>query len=115
MEEFYKAIDEVVSCIKDSLEYQNCMKIREKMSHNSEVMNLISDIKELQKQYIRSSYNKDIKKELDYKKKKLESIPIYVIYLQNLEVVNEKIEYVKDSLNDYFYQLFNEEKKEELK
>ena len=36
------------------------------------------------------------------------NIPIYKIYLDNLEVVNQKIDYVKDSLNDYFYKLFNE-------
>ena len=36
------------------------------------------------------------------------NIPIYKIYLDNLEVVNQKLDYVKDSLDDFFYKLFNE-------
>ncbi len=108
MEEFYKALDEVVSCVVNSKEYQNCLQIKKKMNDNQELMSLISQIKVLQKKYIRNYHNQKIEKELEEKKELLQKFPIYVVYLQNLEIVNEKIEYVKDSLNDYFYQLFNE-------
>ncbi len=108
MEEFYNALEDVVSCVCQSTEYQNCLNIREKMSNNSELVELIQNIKKVQKQYIRSNYDKELKRKLDDMKNQLEQIPIYVVYLQNLNIVNEKIEYIKDSLNDYFYQLFNE-------
>ena len=36
-------------------------------------------------------------------------IPLYSIYNQKLNVINEKISYVNDELNDYFYKLLNEE------
>ena len=107
MEELYKAIDEVIQCIVNSCEYQKCLMIKDRMSQNKELTNMIQKIKKLQKKYICSNYDVSIKKELDQLKDDLEQIPIYVIYLQNLEIVNQKIEYVKDSLNDYFYQLLN--------
>ena len=106
MEEFYKAIDDLVLTITDSFEYQECLKIKKKMSNNRDITDTLNKIKLLQKKYVRSN-DKTIKKELDILEEKLTSIPIYNIYLHNLEIVNEKIEYVKDSMNDYFYHLFN--------
>ena len=107
MEELYKAIDEVTQCIVHSVEYQKCLKIKEQMSKNEELITMIQKIKILQKKYIRSHYDDSIKQELKHLEQELNQIPIYVIYLQNLDIVNQKIEYVKDSLNDYFYHLLN--------
>ena len=108
MEEVYKSLDRIIDTIVDSSEYKKCLLLQEKMNNNKELKELIKKVKELQKKYIRSNYSDEIKKELDNYNKKLESIPIYLIYLENLEVVNSKIEMVKDMLNDYFNQLFNE-------
>lgn len=108
MEELNKAIDEVISCITESSEYKNCILLKKQMDSNEEIVELVDEIKKIQKDYIKSNYNNDLKKELDSKVKKLESIPIYNIYLNNLDVVNSKIDLVKDELNDYFYKLFNE-------
>ena len=38
---------------------------------------------------------------------KLNTIPIYVVYMQYLEKVNEMINLVKDELNDYFVDILN--------
>ncbi len=107
MENVYKAIDEVIDTIINSNEYKTCISLKEKMSTNTEVMNLIENIKKMQKKYIRSEYDKEIKETLDSLEKQLNDIPIYAIYLENLSKVNEMIEYVKESLNEYFYQLLN--------
>lgn len=107
MEEFYKAIEGVIECIVNSFEYQECIKIKKKMEENQELMNIIEKIKKLQKKYVQSNYSGSVKKELDELKEKLSTIPIYVIYLQKLAIINEKIDYVKDSLNDYFNCLMN--------
>ena len=107
MEELYKALEDVIKCIVESKEYQNCILIQNKMKDNIELNNYINKVKEYQKKYIRSGYDKDIKKKLDLINNKLNEIPLYVVYLQNLEIVNQKIELVKDSLNDYFEKLFN--------
>ncbi len=106
MEEVTKALDEVVSCIKNSKEYQNCISLKKKMDENEEIKELVKKVKEYQKKYIRN-HDEALKEELDTLKKQLEGIPLYTVYLQNLEIINEKIEYVKDSLNDYFDQLLN--------
>lgn len=107
MEELYKSLDEVIQCIVNSSEYQQCLKIKEQMSQNQELTDMIQEIKLLQKKYIRSHYDSSVKEKLIQLEQDLNQIPIYVIYLQNLDIVNQKIEYVKDSLNDYFYHLFN--------
>lgn len=108
MEELYKALDEVIYYITDSKEYKLCLELKDRMSSNSDVNDKIVKIKKLQKEYIKSNYDEAKKQELDKINEELLKIPIYKVYLDNLEVVNQMIDYVKDSLNDYFYKLFNE-------
>ena len=108
MEELYKALDEVIYYITDSKEYKLCLELKDRMSSNSDINDKIVKIKKLQKEYIKSNYDEAKKQELDKINEELLKIPIYKVYLDNLEVVNQIIDYVKDSLNDYFYKLFNE-------
>ena len=108
MEKFYKALYDVVNCIKESDEYKLCLSIKEDMKDNEEISKLIEDIKSCQKEYVKSNYDESIKVRLDELNEKLLSIPIYSVYNDNLKIVNEKIDYVKDTLNDYFYNLLNE-------
>ena len=76
------------------------------MDKNEEICRLVSDIKKLQKKYVKSNYDDSIKEELDKLESKLNDIPIYVEYNNYLEKVNEMIDFVKDELNDYFTELF---------
>ena len=107
MEDLYKSLDEVIKCIKDSPEYNKCKELKNKMKNNNEITELVKKTKKLQKDLIKTNDN-NIKEELDKCNNRLNEIPIYYIYNENLKLVNEKIEYVKDRLNDYFYKLFNE-------
>lgn len=102
-------LDEVVSVIKNSKEYKTCIDLKKQMDDNEDINSLVKKIKILQKKYIRTN-DKDIKSELDSLEKELNEIPIYHIYMDNLEKVNEMINYVKDELNDYFDLLLNEKK-----
>ena len=102
-----RALNDVVDYIKDSNEYKTCLDLKKKMSDNEEVNALVRQVKLLQQKYIKSNYNKEIKKELDEINKRLDDIPIYVIYKQNLEKVNNMINTVKDELNNYFDDLLN--------
>lgn len=108
MEELYKALDEVINSITESDEYKTCIELKDRMSKNINITDKINKIKKLQKEYVKSNYDFNIKIKLDELNNELISIPIYKIYMDNLEKVNEKIDYLKDSLNDYFYRLFNE-------
>ena len=106
MEELNRNLDEVVNCIKNSKEYKKCIELKEKMDTNDEINFLVKEIKLKQKKYIRSN-DSNILEELKLLEDKLNNIPIYHIYLENLEEVNNMINYVKDELNDYFDKLLN--------
>lgn len=104
-----RALDEVIKCITMSNEYKKCIELKDKMSKNEELINLIEQVKSKQKQYIKSNFDEAIKVELKLLEDRLNEIPIYVIYMQNLEIVNEKINLVKDELNRYFFEILNGE------
>lgn len=103
-----KAIEDVILYIKSSDDYKKCVELKEKMSNNNELCSLIEEIKNVQKKYVRSNFDDNVKLELDELERKINDIPIYVIYMQHLSKVNEMINLVKDELNDYFYKLLNE-------
>lgn len=103
-----KALDEVIQCIIESNDYKECIRLKNAMSKNNNIINLVSNIKTLQKEYVRSNYDDTLKKELDEVEKKLLDIPIYSSYIQHLEKVNEMINYVRDELNNYFYKVLNQ-------
>ena len=107
MENVNQAIDEIVNYIKNSSEYKNIFSIKKQMDTNDELNFIITSIKKVQKKYVRSGFDSKYKEELDKLNERLNEIPIYVIYQNNLDVINQKINYIKDTLNDYFYHLFN--------
>ena len=103
-----KALNDVIDCIKNSPEYIECVELKKKMDSNEEINKLIKDIKLLQKKLLRTD-SIEVQEELDSKINRLNEIPIYSIYNQKLNVINEKISYVNDELNDYFYKVLNED------
>lgn len=109
MENLNKSIDELIDVVINSHEYQTCIKLRMQMSSNHELMRLIDDVKNLQKKYIKSNYSEELKQQLQEKKEKLNKIPIYIIYNENLEVVNNMINVINDELNSYFYDKLNKD------
>lgn len=103
-----KALDEVIKCITMSNEYKKCIELKDKMSKNEELINLIEQVKIKQKQYVKSNFAQSIKVELELLENRLNEVPIYAVYMHNLEIVNEKINLVKDELNQYFFEILNE-------
>lgn len=101
-----KELDEVINTIINSDDYKSCIQLKEKMSTNKEICELVDKIKVLQKKYVREN-GEEVLEELKLLEKRLNEIPIYVIYMQHLEEVNKMINYVKDELNDYFYKVLN--------
>lgn len=109
MEKLNKNIDELIDIIINSKEYQTCINLKKQMSSNNELIVLINDVKNLQKKYIKSNYNDEVKQELIDKEDKLNQIPIYNIYNENLQIVNNLINIINDELNSYFYNKLNKE------
>lgn len=100
-----KAVDDIISIIVNSEDYQKCLELKNSMKKNATLMKLIHDLKDAQKKYVRSGYQN--KEELSILEDQLNQIPIYAIYMQHLEKVNQMISYVEEDLNDYFFKLFN--------
>lgn len=107
MENVYNALEKVISCIVESKDYKICISLKNQMSQNEEISTLIQTIKDTQKKYIRSNYDLKVKEELDTYEETLKNIPVYHIYNDSLERVNQMIDYVKESLNHYFEMLLN--------
>lgn len=103
-----EALDEIISTIKNSNDYKKCLELKERLAQSNDVNLLVTEIKKLQKEYVRSSDLK-IKEELDEKIKRLEEIPIYNIYMKHLDKVNQMIDIIREKLNCYFDKLLNEE------
>ena len=99
-----KAIDDVISVIVNSKDYQQCLQLKDKMKKNQELMKLIEDLKKAQKEYVKSGIEKE---KIDSLEEELYQFPIYVVYMEHLEKVNDMLSYVEEDLNDYFYQLMN--------
>ncbi len=106
MDNVSKSLEELIAYIQSTKEYQDCIQIREKMDSNQEIKSLIEEIKKTQKKYIKNEYDSKIKKELDSLEERLKGIPIYSVYLERLEKVNDMISYVEDRLNTYFMDLY---------
>jgi cell fate (sporulation/competence/biofilm development) regulator YmcA (YheA/YmcA/DUF963 family) len=100
-----KALDKVILDIKNSAAYKKTLLLKEQMNNNKEITAIIEEIKSLQKEYVKSKDIK-IKKRLSYLENKLNHIPLYHEYNNNLEEVNQMIEVVKDNLNQYFSEIF---------
>ncbi len=107
VQKLLQKVDDLILFVKESKEYQLCLEAKEKMSENKELMQLIEEVKNLQKQYIRSNNAKEDKKKLDEKIEVLNEIPLFVTYNQNLEVVNQKLQIIEDEVNHYFYSKLN--------
>ena len=101
-----KKLTDVIDTIINSRDYKVCLEIKKKMGENEEVVNLVEKIKKLQKRYVNTN---DLKllQELKELENRLNDIPIYVVYMQHLEKVNQMINFVKDELNNYFYEVLN--------
>ena len=101
-----EALNEVINTIINSDDYKKCIELKNTMTYNEELVSLIEKIKKLQKKYVNTN-DQEILVELKKLEEELNNVPIYVIYMQYLEKVNEKIEFVKDELNNYFYEVLN--------
>ena len=110
-EKLNKTVDDLVTSITSSKEFMECMSIKEKMDKNLEIKKLVNSIKKLQKKYVRTM-DDSIKTELDSLEEELGSIPLYSSYKESLEKVNQKIDFIKESLNDYFYTVVNPKKRD---
>lgn len=111
MENLLNKVDEIVNTILDSKEYKDYLFLKEKIENNEIVMNLISEIKSIEKEMVkRESIKEDISDlELEFNKKmdELNGIPLYIDFISKQEEINLAYKLIKDRLDEYFYVKMN--------
>ncbi len=106
-----KEIDEIISIIKNSNEYKNYIEVSNKLQQNKDIMTLIDEVKFLQKELVKKKNKginiKNIENEIDNKVKLLEEYPIYLEYLYLQEDLNNSINLIKSSIENYIDSIIN--------
>lgn len=104
-------VEEIVNIIKNSNEYKKYMEVSNKMKNNKEIMNLIDEVKSLQKKLVKEqSLGNDISlidEEINKKLKQLEEHPIYLEYTYLQEDLDNSISLVKTSIEKYINNITN--------
>jgi len=104
-------IEEIVDIIKNSDEYKKYIEISLKMKNNKEIMNLIDEVKSLQKKAVKEeSFGNNIssiEEEINKKIKQLEGYPIYLEYTYLQEDLDKSISLVKTTIENYINNITN--------
>lgn len=98
---------ELIDYIKETREYKECIRLKNEMSKNTELLKLINEVKSCQRKYVLSNYSDDKKALLDEKMAVLNGNSLFAAYSYYLDKVNDMISVVKNELNDYFYNITN--------
>ena len=103
--------DELIEIIIKSEKYQKYIDLKSKMIQDKEIMNLIDDVKSLQKKIINEAYRGNDVSLLEEKINKnmdvLNSYPIYVEFNYLQEDLNEVFQYVKNTIQDSINSVLN--------
>lgn len=95
-------LEEIVSYIEESKTYTDYQFLKEKISNNSKITDLINEIKTKQKELVKLKYNKEdnskIEEELNNLEKKLKEIPLYCDFLDKQTELNEIFDNIKKSI-----------------
>lgn len=104
--EILNKVDEIINLIKNSDDYQKYLLLQKKMNNNKNLINLINEVKSLQKDIV---HGKDKESELKEKMNLLDNDPLYREYNNTLSEINNKFAIVENTLNNYFDKKLNGE------
>ena len=114
-DEILTNVDKLVDMIMTSEKYKRYAAIKDKMSHNDVLMDLLSQYKKIQQQLVKSEYRKQEEQITLYTKKlknldnQLKKIPIYSEYILLQEELNEEFQLLKDDLENHIIKKLNQE------
>ena len=104
-------VEEIVSIIKNSEEYQQYLMLKEKMKKNKKATTLIEQIKKIQKELVKKEASKmdtsELETEYFHLLEMLNQIPLYVDFKHTQSNLNEIYQTIKERFDDYFDQVFN--------
>lgn len=102
--EILHKIDEIISLIENSPEYQKYLSLKKDLDNDKEITLLISEIKILQKDIV---HHLDKKEKLNKKIKELESIPLYIEYQNTVASLNNTYAIIEQRINNYLNKKVN--------
>ena len=102
--EILNKIDEIISLIEKSDDYQKYLLLKEKMKTNKELNQLINEVRLLQKDVV---HHLNKKKLLDKKMEELNNYPLYREYQNTIFEINNCYAIIETSINHYFQNIFN--------
>ena len=105
--ELENSVEDLKNYIENCPEYIKILELKRQMEKSSSIRELIEEIKNTQKKYVKSGYDENLGKQLKNLGKKLKEFPIYLEYIKNLEKINDMIFTIKEELNDYFDKKIN--------
>lgn len=101
MNEIEDKIDELFDYLEDSSLYKDYLSVKKQLNDNSEIMNLIKEIKRFQKIYVNKK-DKNIKIKIDEMYDNLNSYPIYVSYIEIKDELENTLKLISDTFSNYF-------------
>lgn len=111
-EEILKKVDELITEIKRSSDFQNYKYLTEKLEKNSTIKTKVQEIKQLQKELTkREYYHQDTSEQVQKWNKEVETlqqIPLYQDWITTQEKLNQYCQEIKSQLESCFD--FNQEK-----
>lgn len=103
--EILNKVDEIIELINNSDDYKEYLKLKEIISNNEEITSLINKVKSLQKEIVHG-YNKEL--ELQETLNTLNNHPIYREYNNKVIDINNQINLIETTLNNYINKKINE-------
>ena len=104
--EIIEKTKELVKTIKEDNLYKEYMELRHELKSNKEINDKIEEVKRLQRKYVKGDYqDKEILDNINTLTKELESIPLYYIYSQKEEELNNNLLLIKEGLSKTFSEI----------
>lgn len=105
--EVLKKVAEIINYLETTPNYKKYLLIKERMTNDQEINNLLEEIRVLQKLVANNKNDENLKQQLDIKNSLLNNIPLYRDYLNTLDDINNTFNIIENELNNYFTSIIN--------
>ena len=106
-EEIILKVKELTNKIKEDKLYQDYMKLRQELKKDESITQTIEEIKRLQRKYVKTNYqDKEVLEKINNLTNELEKIPLYAIYQQKEEELNNNLVFLVYHLFPYLVLAF---------
>ena len=97
-------IDEIINIIENSDDYKKYLKLKELISQDKYLKELINKVRIIQQDVV---HHKENKCQLEQMTNELNNYPLYREYMNTLDEINNTYCIIENSLNNYFQDKLN--------